>query len=152
MPLIEKPESARRLARAIMSDIMLYNEEALRRGDDVGEAVAEGRSLFQSRVVSAHYDIFEAALSEFGFDRYRRPASRSTPAPAAASTPSETAPDDDRQAQQQFDRAVRRAGVPAGFFADEPVSKAKAGGSQAAILLLLILVAGVAYAVFRLTQ
>lgn len=57
MPLIETEEAARRLARAIASDLSLYNEEKIVQGiqkDDLFEAIAEeieeGRALFKSRV------------------------------------------------------------------------------------------------------
>ncbi|MCS6799089.1 MAG: hypothetical protein NZ898_11260 [Myxococcota bacterium] len=57
MALIETEEAARRLARAIASDISLYNEEAIAEAianDNLFEALAdvieEGRALFKSRV------------------------------------------------------------------------------------------------------
>jgi hypothetical protein len=57
MPLIETEEAARRLARAIASDLSLYNEEKIVQGiqsDDLFNALAEeieeGRALYKSRV------------------------------------------------------------------------------------------------------
>ena len=57
MPLIETPEQAIRLARAICSDVSLYNEEQVVRGieqDNFFEALRdeleEGRELYRSRV------------------------------------------------------------------------------------------------------
>ena len=57
MALIDTDEAARRLARAIASDISLYNEEKVVEGiaDDslfevMAEEIEEGRALFQSRV------------------------------------------------------------------------------------------------------
>lgn len=57
MALIETEEAARRLARAIASDLSLYNEEKIVQGvqrDDLFNAIAdeieEGRALFKSRV------------------------------------------------------------------------------------------------------
>ena len=57
MPLIETEEAARRLARAIASDLSLYNEEKIVGGivnDNLFEAIAEeieeGRALFKRRV------------------------------------------------------------------------------------------------------
>jgi hypothetical protein len=57
MPLIETPEQAIRLARAICSDVSLYNEEKVVRGieqDNFFEALRdeleEGRELYRSRV------------------------------------------------------------------------------------------------------
>jgi len=57
MPLIETEEAARRLARAIASDLSLYNEEKIVGGiqnDDLftvlAEEIEEGRALYKSRV------------------------------------------------------------------------------------------------------
>lgn len=57
MALIETEEAARRLARAIASDLALYNEDKIAEGvknDNLFELMAdeikEGRDLFESRV------------------------------------------------------------------------------------------------------
>ena len=57
MALIETEEAARRLARAIASDLSLYNEEKIMEGiqndnlfDVLSEELEEGRALFKSRV------------------------------------------------------------------------------------------------------
>ena len=57
MPLIEEPQKAVRLARAIASDISLYNEEKIVEGiendtfyDAIGSELEEGRELYKSRV------------------------------------------------------------------------------------------------------
>ena len=57
MALIETHEAARRLARAISSDLALYNEDKITEGvqnDNLLEVMAdeiqEGRDLFESRV------------------------------------------------------------------------------------------------------
>ena len=57
MALIETEEAARRLARAISSDLSLYNEEKIAEGirsdnlfDVMSEEIQEGRDLYQSRV------------------------------------------------------------------------------------------------------
>ena len=62
MPLIENEEAARRLARAIASDLSLYNEEKVVEGiqkdslfDLISEEIEEGRALFKSRVSPALY-------------------------------------------------------------------------------------------------
>lgn len=62
MALIETEEAARRLARAIASDLSLYNEEKIVQGvqgDNLFEALAEeieeGRALFKSRVAPELY-------------------------------------------------------------------------------------------------
>ena len=57
MPLIETEEAARRLARAIASDLSLYNEEKILQGiqsdnlfSALSEEIEEGRALYKSRV------------------------------------------------------------------------------------------------------
>jgi hypothetical protein len=57
MPLIETEEAARRLARAIASDLSLYNEEKIVKGiqndelfTELSEEIEEGRALYKSRV------------------------------------------------------------------------------------------------------
>jgi hypothetical protein len=71
MPLIETEEAARRLARAIASDLSLYNEEKIVRGiendnlfSELTEEVEEGRALYKSRVASQLYqrNFYDRAL------------------------------------------------------------------------------------------
>ena len=57
MRLIDTPEAARRLARAIVSDIRIYNEPKLAEGiekdtllDLLADELEEGRALFMGRV------------------------------------------------------------------------------------------------------
>jgi hypothetical protein len=57
MALIETEEAARRLARAIASDLSLYNEDKIVEGiqqdtlfNVLSEELEEGRALFKSRV------------------------------------------------------------------------------------------------------
>jgi predicted transcriptional regulator len=57
MPLIETEEAARRLARAIASDLSLYNEDKIVQGitndnlfETLHEEIEEGRALFKRRV------------------------------------------------------------------------------------------------------
>jgi hypothetical protein len=69
MSLIEKPDLAKRLARAILSDVALYNPEKVENGikndnifDVLKEELEEGRQHFYSRVspdlnVDGIYDI-----------------------------------------------------------------------------------------------
>ena len=59
MAAIEQSEKAIRLARAIASDISLYNEEKIREGlegdslfDNLAAELEEGRQLYSSRVSS----------------------------------------------------------------------------------------------------
>ncbi len=56
MSKITDPIAATRLARAIMSDIALYNQEALRKAikndslfDDLHDQLEEGRKLYEER-------------------------------------------------------------------------------------------------------
>ena len=56
-PIIDKPERARQLARAIASDISLYNEAKITQGiqndtlwDLIRGEIQEGRDLYKSRV------------------------------------------------------------------------------------------------------
>jgi hypothetical protein len=62
--LITTPEAATRLARAIASDLSLYNEEKIIEGiqndslfDVLRDEIEEGRELYKSRVSP---DLFEA--------------------------------------------------------------------------------------------
>ena len=62
MALIETEEAARRLARAIASDLSLYNEEKIVGGvvgdnlfDVLADEIEEGRALFKSRVAPDLY-------------------------------------------------------------------------------------------------
>jgi hypothetical protein len=71
MPLIETEEAARRLARAIASDLSLYNEEKIVRGieqdnlfNELTEEIEEGRALYKSRVAPQLYqrNFYDRAL------------------------------------------------------------------------------------------
>jgi spore germination protein GerM len=63
MALIDNPDAARRLARAIASDVSLYNEEKIIQGilnDNLFEVMSaeieEGRELYKSRVSPELYE------------------------------------------------------------------------------------------------
>ena len=72
MALIDRPEAARRLARAIASDLSLYNEEKVVEGiknDDfftsLTDEIKEGRDLYDSRVspdLRSKLNFFERAV------------------------------------------------------------------------------------------
>lgn len=72
MALIEAPELAVRLARAIASDISLYNEEKIVEGiqndnlfENLETEIAEGRELYLSRIAPAlaqRSNFFDRAL------------------------------------------------------------------------------------------
>ncbi|RLB63025.1 MAG: hypothetical protein DRI90_07765 [Deltaproteobacteria bacterium] len=63
MALIETDKDARRLARAISSDLSLYNEEKIVAGierdnlfDAISEEIEEGRAHYKSRVAPELYE------------------------------------------------------------------------------------------------
>jgi hypothetical protein len=71
MSLIENPDHAKRLARAIISDVALYNREKVETGikndnifDLLHEEIEEGRQHFVSRVETelASSNIFDIAI------------------------------------------------------------------------------------------
>jgi hypothetical protein len=71
MALIEKPERARQLARAIASDLTLYHEAKILEGlerdslfDLMRDEIEEGRTLFKSRVTPEIFaqNIYDRAL------------------------------------------------------------------------------------------
>jgi hypothetical protein len=71
MSLIDNPDQARRLARAIISDVAIYNREKVEQGiknDNIFELLTEeldeGRQHFNSRVVPgiAQSNVFELAV------------------------------------------------------------------------------------------
>ena len=71
MPQIDEDNAARRLARAIASDLSLYNEDKILQGlenDDLferlTEEIEEGRALFKSRVSDAMFakNFYDRAL------------------------------------------------------------------------------------------
>ena len=73
MALIETEEAARRLARAIASDLSLYNEEKITEGvtndnlfDVLSDEIEEGRALFKSRVAPDLYakNYYDRAIIE----------------------------------------------------------------------------------------
>ncbi len=70
-PIIDKPERARQFARAIASDLAMYNEAKLVQGiqndnlfDAMKDEIEEGRQHFRSRVTAeiAATNLFERAL------------------------------------------------------------------------------------------
>lgn len=77
MALIQEETSARRLARAILADIELYNGEAIAAGKDLSEPIEEGRGLYQTRVVPRWHRLFEDELAQRPFGR-TAPLARTT--------------------------------------------------------------------------
>jgi hypothetical protein len=110
MAQIAQEDQARRLARAIASDIKLYNEDKIRAaGADVRSAIAgeieEGRRLFVSRAVSAMWTIYEQVVAEFFGGAVASPA----PAPPAAASEI-----DESAETVELALAAAKAKVPAG--------------------------------------
>ena len=71
MALIDKPERARQLARAIASDLTLYHEAKILEGlerdtlfDVMRDEIEEGRTLYKGRVTPEIYslNIYDRAL------------------------------------------------------------------------------------------
>jgi hypothetical protein len=71
MALIDKPERARQLARAIASDLTLYHEGKILEGlaqdtlfEVMRDEIEEGRTLYKSRVTPEIYglNIYDRAL------------------------------------------------------------------------------------------
>ena len=64
MQLIDKPERARQLARAIASDLTLYPDKEIVEGiendslfETMGAHIEEGRALFKGRVTPEIYEL-----------------------------------------------------------------------------------------------
>jgi hypothetical protein len=71
MALIDKPDRARQLARAIASDLTLYHEKEIVEGIEndnlfeiMPEHIEEGRALFKSRVIPEIFglNIYDRAI------------------------------------------------------------------------------------------
>ena len=72
MALVDTPEAANRLARAIASDLSLYNEAKIKEGIEndsffsvLQEEIAEGRAHYESRVdpkIRGTTNFFDRAL------------------------------------------------------------------------------------------
>jgi hypothetical protein len=64
--LIDDAEQAGKLARALMSDVTLYNGDKLAHAydpeRDLAKELEEARELFQSRVAPKHHFVFEEAV------------------------------------------------------------------------------------------
>ncbi|MFO0696014.1 MAG: hypothetical protein U0230_20795 [Polyangiales bacterium] len=90
--MIDDEDKARRLARALASDIRLYHEEELRTGTDLSGPMTEARELFESRVVPALHPLFDVELAGMGITRIPPPARTAPVASTAAPAASAAAP------------------------------------------------------------
>jgi hypothetical protein len=76
-PKITEPDKARRLARAIVSDINLYNADKVKAGiendnlfDVIEDELEEGRELYRQRVapeIVEKYNYYEIAIVDMLF-------------------------------------------------------------------------------------
>jgi hypothetical protein len=131
--LIEHEEQAVRLARAILADLALYNQDSIRDARslpaDLAEEIAEARGLFTSRVTAPLQGLFDAELvawiarvrPDLGSDVV--PASGSSPvAPPQPTLGQPTPPSASpapRSAEAVYRRAAEReAEVPASTFSN----------------------------------
>jgi hypothetical protein len=73
---IDTEAGATRLARAISADILLYNGDAIAKGQDVSAAIAEGRDLFRSRVTESHWHLFDTAFATMSLAAGAAPSGR----------------------------------------------------------------------------
>jgi hypothetical protein len=81
-PIITGREAARRFARAIAADILLYNEDAVMTARDAGaipaslaKEIAEGRALYRARVSPENEAVYEQAIDEIVLEKRKpRPA------------------------------------------------------------------------------
>jgi hypothetical protein len=64
---IDTPEAATRLARALISDVRLYHSARIERGEDLTDALQEGRELFRSRVEASLHVVYERVVAEARF-------------------------------------------------------------------------------------
>ncbi|MEW6775901.1 MAG: hypothetical protein AB1405_06390 [Bdellovibrionota bacterium] len=72
MAAISDPTAAQRLARAIVSDIQLYNQDKVKQGieedtlfDTLSEEIQEGRALYEQRVapeIVQNHNFFDLAI------------------------------------------------------------------------------------------
>ena len=86
--LIDDAEHAAKLARALLSDITLYNDERIKHAKDperdLAAELGEGRKLFWERVTERHYSIYEEAVAKWAVDVRARATSFTAATVAAA--------------------------------------------------------------------
>jgi len=130
--LIDSEAGARRLARAVLADLRLYNEEKVRAGEDLSDEIDEGRRLFRERVEARFYDLFERSVAEL--------------LPEAEGAVSSTA-------AVTRDARGEHGGIPEGFFRAESSERSQRGRGLPGALLLalgLTILGLVAYGLLRI--
>ncbi len=86
--LIERPDGAARLARALVADLLLYNRALIEAGGDVSGAVEEARALFVARVAPGLDRLFDDALGDQPpLAAYARGGAGHTPPPGPGAPP-----------------------------------------------------------------
>ncbi len=97
---VDSRESCKRLARAICSDVMLYNEKLVQQAKQGGlippelaRAIAEGRELYLSRTTPEFVNLYDAAFAEMvGIDPGTAPPPKAAgPYPIQYGTPPKAA-------------------------------------------------------------
>lgn len=76
-PLVTEPDKARRLARAIVSDVLMYNPDKVKEGiendslfETMEEELEEGRELYNSRVapeIKQQHNFYDLAIVDVLF-------------------------------------------------------------------------------------
>ena len=90
--MISDAVKARRLARAIASDIKLYNEEKLSRGEDLTAEIEEGRALYCARVDPTLMEPYNQAVLELGLRGAPHSRRQPTPKPRLSANPDPVPP------------------------------------------------------------
>jgi hypothetical protein len=131
--LITSEDSAVRLARAVVTDLRLYNETRLLSGEDLTEEIAEGRQVYRDHVEPSLYHLFDTTLAEL-LPELRQGASST----AAVTT-------------DTVDNASPPVGLPDGLFRDEPqpTKQASRGILGAALCVLVVVALAVTWLVTR---
>jgi hypothetical protein len=87
--LIDTEEGAKRLARVILSDIELYNQQKVRSQADLKPQLDEGYALFRSRVAPALVPVFSEVVADRWSGGAKKPAAVARPVPPTNAAPVE---------------------------------------------------------------
>jgi hypothetical protein len=128
VPIITEQDSATRLARAVATDLRLYNETRLLSGEDLTEEIAEARQLYRDRVEPSLYDLFDDALAEVMPELQRGASSIAT------------------VTTDIVEDAGPRPALPEGLFRDEPPPPKKRPRGNVGVLLAVLVALVIALA------